>query len=127
MAKVLVVDDELDLREIIADELRAGGFEVVEASGGHAAWALIQKEKFQCVLSDVRMPQGDGKELLKRVQTLPAADRPVFFLMSGFTDFTEEEAVTMGARKVFAKPFDLSQISQEITTAVGSSGQACLG
>jgi len=116
-AKILVVDDEPDLREILVEELRDQGFEVSEASSGNEAWSLVQKTEFKVVISDIRMPHGDGIGLLKNIHGGSLAKPPIVFLLSGFSDLSEQDAKKLGARQVFSKPFELDMISQALKEA----------
>ena len=67
--KILVVDDEPDLRELLADEFEYAGHKPFLASNGKEAYDLCTNEEFDAVISDVRMPGGDGIELLEDIET----------------------------------------------------------
>lgn len=115
--KILIVDDETDLRETIRFELEMNGASVVEASGGHEAFKISQEQSFDLVLSDVRMPAGDGVELL---QNLMAVDfrRPVVMLITGFSDLPPEQAYQMGASAFLSKPFDPERLIDIMASAL---------
>jgi CheY-like chemotaxis protein len=68
--RVLVVEDEVLIRSFVADELREGGFQVVEASSADEAWAFLESgEKIDLIFSDVHMPGSmNGLDLARRVQ-----------------------------------------------------------
>jgi CheY-like chemotaxis protein len=66
-ATVLVVDDEDELREIFVDEFRAIGAKVFEARQGVEALEILRREKIDVLLSDVRMPGGDGISLIRNI------------------------------------------------------------
>src|SRR6185437_4166005 len=101
---VLVVDDDDLLRKTIAFDFKKKGYQVLEAPSGHAAFDLIQAKPIGLIVSDVRMPDGDGIELLDRVKennkALP------FIFVSGFADLTLEDAYDKGAAGMIAKPFE---------------------
>lgn len=105
LKKILVVDDEVGIRESLNDYLELEGFSVMTADCGEAAVNLLSSEQFDLILSDVRMPRGDGLYLLNKVKQKHYMN-PVVVLMSGFTDLTLEEAYNMGARGFFVKPFN---------------------
>lgn len=103
--KVLVVDDEPFLREIMMEDLADQGFEVKEASSGREAFDLLKSESFDAVVTDVRMPNGSGVDLLKSCRSLDFAQPPVFFV-TGQSDISTEEAYDLGVEAVFIKPID---------------------
>jgi CheY-like chemotaxis protein len=102
---ILIVDDEEDLREAIAFDFRKRKFTVLTAKSGNEALGLIERHPIQVVLSDVRMPDGDGLSLLSRIKDRDVNNPPVIFV-TGYTDISVEEAYRLGAEAVFAKPFD---------------------
>ncbi len=104
--KVLIAEDEPDLRDLLATKFRVFGFNVSSAHNGSAAWdKLLADKDIQIVITDIRMPNGSGYDLLKKCK-----DRdPVFprvFLISAFTDYTEAELFSLGAEGFINKPFD---------------------
>ena len=114
---ILVVDDEPALREILKEELEYLGANVNEAANGHEAFELVRKTSFDAVISDIRMPGGDGVELLTRIrQGHPTM--PVVMLITGFADITVEEAYAKGAAAVLSKPFDLGTLTKELVRLI---------
>lgn len=111
--KILVVDDEPDLREILKDELTFEGALVSEAKNGKEAFELVKKEAFEAVLSDIRMPGGDGVALLKDVRSLEL-DHMKVFLLTGFADIKNYEAYHFGADGFFTKPFHLDVLRESL-------------
>ena len=115
---LLIVDDEADLVEVIADSFRQMGWNVLTASGGDEAFEVVRKNKVDIVLSDVRMPKGDGIGMLSNIRSeFPGV--PVVFLMTGFSSVPTEELIKMGAHAVFSKPFNRDQVYSEVSKAVG--------
>jgi CheY-like chemotaxis protein len=108
----LIVDDEPDLREIIVDEIKDYHGTFCEAGGGFAAFELFEKQKFDCVISDIRMLDGTGIELLDLIRTKNTTV-PVI-LISGFADISEEEALNKGATAIFSKPFKTLKLMEFI-------------
>lgn len=102
---VLVVDDDSDLRETIVFDLTRKGCNVFEAENGTMALPIVQSSKIDIVISDVRMPNGDGVSLLKEIKKNNARI-PVVLLATGFADLTESEALQMGAFCLLDKPMD---------------------
>lgn len=103
--KMLVVDDEELLRETIAQDFERRKFEVLTAENGTVALEIVKKEKIDIVLTDVRMPKGDGIELLRNIRRIDHAT-PIVMFITGFSDMSVEDAYHEGADAIFSKPFD---------------------
>jgi len=110
---VLVVDDEPVLRELVAFILIDKGFQVLEAESGNAAYQMICKSNFDVVVSDVRMPDGSGVDLLTRISAMKKP-KPLVFLVSGYSEISLEEARKLGARDLLNKPVDYDKLCQAI-------------
>jgi CheY-like chemotaxis protein len=110
---VLVIDDESDLREILRDELLYERAQVMEASNGKEAFELLQKHQFDVILSDIRMPGGDGVTLAKKWREQHPAS-PVLVLITGFADLRSEEAYSLGADGYMPKPFRLDELKETL-------------
>lgn len=108
--KVLVVDDEADLREIICEDLEVCGAEILQAANGREAYEIYNQHKPDAVVSDVRMPGGDGIEFLKRMRARDESVFPLIVLITGFADLTPEAAVELGVQGMLPKPFNLKQL-----------------
>ncbi|MCC7441867.1 MAG: response regulator [Bdellovibrionales bacterium] len=108
---LLVVDDEEDLREILAYQLKKLGHRVLEADGGGAALRMVEQEPVDAILSDVRMAGGDGIELLKNVRQRDPTTPPMA-LMTGFSDTAPELCFELGAVACLAKPFALADLAE---------------
>jgi CheY-like chemotaxis protein len=113
---VLVVDDEPVLRELVAFILIDKGFQVHEAESGDAAFQLICKNDFDVVVSDVRMPNGSGVELLTRISQL-SKRKPMVFLVSGYSEISLEEARKLGACDLLNKPVNYDKLCQAIISS----------
>ncbi len=107
--KILVVDDEPMLREILRDVLDYEGVVVREAENGRAALELYRNEGFDAVVSDIRMPGGDGLELLGSLRKLDCVT-PIVMLITGFSDLSHDAAYNLGADAVLSKPFDVNEL-----------------
>ncbi len=104
-ASILVVDDEAPQRAIIADVLRAAGHEVGLAAGPAEAGTHLQRQGWDLVLTDWRMPDGGGARLLaEALQRLP--DAPVIVMTAYGSIEGAVEAVRLGAFDYLSKPFD---------------------
>jgi CheY-like chemotaxis protein len=110
---ILIVDDEADLRDILVSDFELEGARVDAAENGTEAFKLFQKTQYDFVLSDIRMPNGDGITLLKMIQQSSASPPPVF-LITGFADIRDEDALRIGAKLVIAKPFVFEDLLKKI-------------
>lgn len=110
---ILVVDDEADLREILRDELVYEGATVVEAANGIEAMGQLSRHSFDAVLSDIRMPGGDGATLARNLRS-QHPEKPVVILITGFADLYVEEAYALGADGYVTKPFHLDDLKHTL-------------
>lgn len=115
--QILVVDDDDLLREVICDIFTSEGANVSEADNGTKALLMIQNQNYDVVVSDVRMPGGDGITLAKNISELSGA-KPLVFICSGFNDLNTEKADQLNIQKIFEKPFDhkhmIAEVSQKL-------------
>ncbi len=106
--KILVVDDEEQMRKLIATMLSQKGHQCVTARNGREALDKIMETKFDALITDIVMPEMDGialtKELSKHYQNLPV------MVMTGYTEeYSAETAIASGAREFINKPFSVSE------------------
>jgi DNA-binding NtrC family response regulator len=102
---VLVVDDCADARSLVASELRRAGFQVGEARDGREGWRLFHRARPDLLVTDLRMPEADGIDLLRRVRS--ASKVPVI-LLTAFADVpTAVTAMRCGADEFLTFPDDL--------------------
>lgn len=109
MPKVLIVDDEKSIRETLIEILEYEKYSVDQASDGKEGWAMLEKNSYDVVLCDIKMPKMDGLELLEKVMT---DGRPVPFIMISAhgTIETAVEATKKGAFDFIQKPPDLNRL-----------------
>lgn len=120
---ILVVDDDELLRSVVAIRLQSSGFKTVLAQNGQAALdALDQQKDIKAVISDVRMPQMDGVQLLAEIKKRNCQS-PAVILMSGYNGLSAESVYDLGAEAMLEKPFEFSQIIQALETALLPSEQ----
>ena len=112
---ILVVDDELSLRDSIVFDLKRKGFTALTAGNGVEAFNITQLNKVDLIISDIRMPGGDGIQLLEQIRKLHSS-LPAIVLMTGFADISEEECIAKGAQAVIVKPFERKYF---MTTVLG--------
>ena len=116
-ARVLIVDDEPDIRDTLTDLLTADGYEVTTAVDGAAALPCVVEHRPDLVLLDVDMPRLRGVAALVAILALSPTTRVI--MMSGKADLDEaKRALAAGAFDYVTKPFDLAYLGQAIKTAV---------
>jgi len=116
--KVLVVDDEEDVVEVIQDRLEAYGFTVVTAGNGLEALKKLSAERFDGVFLDVKMPEMGGIEALEEIRK---RDRkiPVIIITSSSTREAAIEAMAKGANEYVLKPFEWEELKAKIEKVYG--------
>jgi len=114
--RILVVDDEKNIRVTLADILTEEGYEVRTAGTGERAVKLCSKQPFDVVLLDVRMPGIDGVEAFRQIRAKRSDIRVI--LMSAYSiDALRREALAAGALGFVRKPLDLDHLVKLIGTA----------
>jgi CheY-like chemotaxis protein len=123
--RILVAEDDADIREALAEALRRDGYEVIEA---HNGWELLQvlatqdpqtdgTSQVDLVISDLRMPGKNGLDVLAGLRC--ANGSTPFILITGYSDSQiHAEARRLGAAAVLAKPFALEQLRTVMQTAL---------
>jgi DNA-binding response OmpR family regulator len=115
-AKILIVDDEKDFLDIMAERLGARGMEVSTATSAENAIKMVLKESYDAVIMDLMMPEMDGFKALKLFkETRP--DVPIILLTANVLEEKRIEAIKRGAMDVIEKPADLNRLAQKIEEA----------
>ena len=110
-AKILIVDDDPNLRLALNLRFRANNYETAYATDGFAAIAMAQKEKPDVIILDVGLPAGDGFVVLHRLQQSAALSWiPVIVLTARDPQTTREKIMKAGAIAFFQKPADNGQL-----------------
>jgi len=104
---VLIVDDEEEIREQLRIRFELEGCIVFDAGSGNEAYDVWKAKKPDVVITDIRMSNGTGEELLERLNKESESERSVVICMSGFSDLQSHSAYEYGADALFQKPFDL--------------------
>ena len=104
--RILVVEDNVDSRDILAKLLRMSGFEVVSASDGETGYAAALTQMPDLIITDINMPGMDGIELLRKVRLERVLERTSVLVVTAFGGEAAHEAVEAGADAAVAKPFD---------------------
>lgn len=117
---ILVVDDEPLLREIVRTLVEDEGGSIIEASDGDSAFAILQAQKVDLVISDVRMPVLSGEELARKIRATDPKI-PVIILMTGCSDMDIEKAKEIGVRTVLSKPFKSEEFMKEVIASLAEN------
>ncbi len=108
MKNILIVDDEVQICEMMADLFESRGFNVSIAHSGNSGAKSFKESNFDLVVSDVRMPDGDGFSLARQISEIdPAFDKIVF--ITGFLD-AESTDVPSNVRNFFKKPVRFKEL-----------------
>jgi len=120
MAKILIIDDEKSIRKTLREILEYEKFKVDEAADGIEGLDLLQKDKYDIILCDIKMPKMDGIEVLDKIIAL-GIDAPVVMISGHGNIETAVEAVKKGAFDFIAKPLDLNRLLVTIRNAMDKS------
>lgn len=108
--KILVVDDEVMMRNLILKILESEGYQITMTSSGDEALAMLKENNYDLLLTDVKMPGMSGFELLKQVKK--SWPDMVVIVMTGYGDaYTVKEALLLGADEYVSKPFKGHEVS----------------
>ena len=119
--RVLIVDDDPDIREIARMSLESvGGWQVLVAADGRAGSEIARTEHPDAVLLDVMMPDLDGPATLGLIREhSPAGDLPALFLTAKAQAFDSGRLSALGAQGTIAKPFDPMTLHTQVSAALG--------
>ena len=123
--RILVADDDPDMRGLVASALRQGGYEVIEARTGmevidHIAPTVwTRRDGFKAIVSDVRMPELTGLDLLAALRCTKL-DTPVVLMTAFGDEDVRAEARSFGATAVLEKPFDLDELHAAVRNAIAA-------
>jgi two-component system response regulator PilR (NtrC family) len=120
-AQILVVDDEPDLRTLYELTLLREGFRVEAAGSVQEAWQLLTDRRFDVVITDMRLPDGLGMELLQRIRSEQRGERCVVITAYGSAE-NAVECLKAGAFDYLTKPVDLKQFRLVIASAAQGAG-----
>ncbi|MDD4213894.1 MAG: sigma-54 dependent transcriptional regulator [Bacteroidales bacterium] len=119
MAKILVIDDEKSIRNTLREILEYEKFQVDDAADGTEGIQKIEKEKYDVILCDIKMPKMDGIQVLKVI--MEKTDTPVVMISGHGTIETAVESIKLGAYDYIAKPLDLNRLLITLRNAMDKS------
>lgn len=111
--KILIVDDDPEMLDLIAEHFSVFGFKVYKTNSGNSALDILKEESVNIVISDIHMEDGNGIDLLNAIKSKNVFT-PSFYFISGYSDHQLREVMSMGADGLFHKPFDASTLRSSI-------------
>ncbi len=117
-ASILVVEDDEAMRDLLSEELEDAGFEVAAAGGAAAGLEVARSGRFDLVITDLRMPEMDGFDLIRGVMALPEPPHVVMITAFGSIE-TAIRAVKLGAYDYITKPFEIEELLLVADKALG--------
>lgn len=116
MAKILIAEDERDIRDLITFTLRFAGHEVITTTNGEEAYQKALEATPDLILLDVRMPRMTGYEACKRIKSEESTrEIPIVFLSAKGQEAEVRTGLEAGAEKYILKPFSPDQLTQEVS------------
>ncbi|MBU1441811.1 MAG: sigma-54 dependent transcriptional regulator [Gammaproteobacteria bacterium] len=122
-ARILVVDDEPDLRTLYELTLLREGYRVEAAGSVAEAWSKLEPDRFDAVITDMRLPDGLGMDLLQRLQSQQRTERCIVITAYGSAE-NAVESLKAGAFDYLTKPVDLKQFRMVVASAVQAAAAA---
>jgi DNA-binding response OmpR family regulator len=115
MARLLVVDDDEDIRELLSLALGVAGHEILTACDGPEALDVLAAEPVDLMVLDVSMPQMSGLEVARRVRATPPAPQPLILMLSAMGDPDDIAAgLAAGADTYATKPFSIPSLTRAV-------------
>jgi two-component system response regulator (stage 0 sporulation protein F) len=118
--KLLVVDDEPEVRHVLQEFLTDRGYEVIAAPNGPDALAVVKSQKVDLVLLDVALPGMDGVEILRRIAELQPG-LPVIMVTANADPGITSKLLGMGAVDYIQKPFDLDYLDRAVRAQMAAA------
>lgn len=116
MARILVADDEEDIRELIELVLTRDGHHVVTVADGMAAVEMHQQEVFDLIVSDLKMPRLTGIQVTEKVRANPRGEIPILLITASATDEDRVQAGRAGISGLMVKPFKPAALRNQVST-----------
>ena len=123
MRRVLIVEDDREIRTLLKDFLMENEYEVIEACNGREASACIRTEAYDIILMDMMLPYKSGNDLIRELRESAAGikDTPVIVISAKSSKDTRLEALKMGADDYIVKPFDMDEVLVRIEVVLRRS------
>ncbi|MBT3604013.1 MAG: response regulator [Candidatus Latescibacteria bacterium] len=116
--KILIVDDEPDIAEVLGDRLEAEGYEIRIVHRAKACYAAVVEDAPDLILMDIQMPEISGMEALVEMKT-HHPQIPILMVSASTTQTVAQEAINRGAVGFLLKPFEPADLMQKVTEVLG--------
>ncbi|GAB4503925.1 MAG: hypothetical protein Fur0043_09180 [Anaerolineales bacterium] len=124
MTKILIAEDEPDIRDLVAFTLRFAGHEVVTATNGEEAVQVAKQEAPDLIILDVRMPRMTGYDACRAIKRDPALNAvPVIFLSAKGQESEIQDGMNAGAEEYLLKPFAPDQLTDRVRSILSRFGK----
>lgn len=124
MSRILIAEDEPDIRELVAFTLRFAGHEVITASNGEEAVQFASQNIPDLILMDVRMPRMTGYDACRMMKADPVLkDIPIVFLSAKGQDSEIQTGLEAGAEEYLLKPFAPDQLTERVKAILSKFGK----
>ena len=124
MPKILIAEDEPDIRDLVAFTLRFAGYEVVAGNNGEEAVQMASREFPDLILLDVRMPRMTGYDACRAIKANPELkDIPVVFLSAKGQESEIQTGLDAGAEEYLLKPFAPDQLTDRVRAILSKFGK----
>lgn len=124
MNNILIVEDNHDINQLLAETLHEAGFETESAFDGLSGLKASQNEKFSLIIMDIMLPYISGDEILKKIRA--SSDIPVIVISAKDMVSTKIDLLKMGADDYITKPFDLGEVVARVENVLRRSGKPLL-
>jgi twitching motility two-component system response regulator PilH len=114
--KILIVEDEADILELLAEEFKAiGDYVIYQAGDGEEAISMTRTFSPDAVVLDIQLPKLNGYEVCRRLKTDPLTSRVKLLMITGMAQNSDrQKALALGADAYFTKPFDLTELVNKV-------------
>lgn len=123
--KLLIVDDQNGIRILLLEVFNSEGYTTYDASNGKTALDIVQNQKPDLVLLDMKIPGMDGLEILKQIRKIDTEIKVIMMTAYGELDMIKE-AMELGALAHFTKPFDIDELRHAVNKLFDDEDDPCI-
>ena len=121
MTKILIAEDQADLREMIAQSLRLSGYDVVTTEDGERAYQQAKSIQPDLIILDYELPRLNGSQVCQKLKAMGSfSETPVVIISSYGNPFYVETSMAAGAKAFIRKPFELDHLTEKVNALLSS-------